>query len=132
MPKRKCKIDTFEKKYISDNNSIPYTIFEVIEEIKKTLDNYEVIDSCNSQISNTLDDIPKLTPKNEIKVPLEKVNSKKSLINPVDLQSSSLEKNCNPQIDNVTKSTNQKRKFNTTKLKNKEKNASFKYGNYNR
>lgn len=49
----------------------------------------------------------------------------------VDLQSSSLDKNSKPVIDNNTKSTNRK-KNNPAKPKIKGKNALFKYGNYNR
>jgi len=146
-PNKKFK-SKFSEYCIADNNNIPHEIVDVIEKIKDSLENIPV---CQINTRNIL--IPKTTaevsvenitkkhktlftsPEKNIKDNKEKqkqydkIKPTNSVVSPVVPLPTLSEKPCKPHQIVVATSVKQKPK---NEPKFKEKNALFKYGNYNR
>lgn len=133
-----------------ESDNINCTIIEIIEKIKEKLENeisVQPIEKCNSSVPKNLVEVTtvkiiepcktiSLSPEKTIEGSKktqelrEKIKPKKCVVSPVSLPSST-EKHCKPsQV--VTTSTKPKQRVNKNEPKFKEKNALFKYGNYNR
>ncbi|VVC44728.1 Bin3-type S-adenosyl-L-methionine binding domain,RNA methyltransferase bin3, C-terminal,S-adenosyl-L- [Cinara cedri] len=146
-PNKKSKIESFE----TNKNNIPYVVVEVIEQIMQTIENEISVQSISEACVIPILEIPIETVIDKVIIPCKMVSSSKKIIkdlketessgniNPTkDLQSSISEKLCKSQLVIDESSSKPKTSF---KLKQKvyknepkfkEKNAMFKYGNYNR
>lgn len=127
---------------VIENNDVFCTVVEeVVEKIKEVLESEIAIESKDKCISPIPKPIKKMkTPSPEKKAKdckkiheqKDKIKQKNCFISPVVSQPSSSDKPCKPKHDESATSKKNKQKLNKNEPKFKEKNALFKYGNYNR
>lgn len=132
-PKKKFKIENCTLKPRNDMSCV----LEIVEEIKDLLDSELSVQPKNiNNIPIPKTPVEKVIKPSKIKSPSPEIckkeiqqNCKISVVGPV-VNEPTVEKRCKSQ--QVSTSTTPKQKCNKNEPKFKEKNALFKYGNYNR